>query len=480
MPTRISEALDVSPEALVAEGVLDAFTDVDSKFHVDPHLLEYAETVEFKDSYQRLRRYFESVIKLLDVSASVGDRFYRQAHSKLIFHELPFAALGYSKNGIGGSGIGPGIARQLVATAAEIVEAGIKDPDIFELVGLFEENIGADRVSDMIISIILPDILAYTRRVAKNLEVETTTFKAHGEEFDLPYIAELTPTRKFRRRPIIFLPKEVLRPLPVAYDWNDIDSVCAHNREVRQRINHIIGNTWKRATSRNVSKRELRNVLLRNPEALRDLLSQYREKPADRYDFERDPDGELIWNEIAQEYVEQFPLELTVEPRVTAENILEIVTTICNHFRRLVENNGMHEAFYNDSGKQRHERFAQLLFFAVADAYCTANDLDLNREPNAGRGPVDFKLSRGFKAKVNVEVKYSSNSKLIDGFTKQLKIYDEAERTQHSVYLIIRTTESTAAIDTIVELRSKELREGKRVPDIIVVDGRPKPSASKA
>jgi hypothetical protein len=279
---------------------------------------------------------------------------------------------------------------------------------------------------------------------------------------------------------MIFLPKEVLRPLPVAYGWDDIDTVCTHNKEVRQRINHIIGDTWKKATSRNVSKQALRNALLRNPEALRDLLSQYRAKPANRYDFERDPDGELVWNDIAKEYAKRFPLELEVEPHVTADSILEVVTTVCNHFRRLVENNGMHEAFYNDSGEQRHERFAQLLFFAVADAYCTANDLDLNREPNAGRGPVDFKLSRGYKAKVNVEVKYSSNRKLVDGFTTQLGIYDKAEQTQHSVYLVIRTTESTTAIDTILELRSKELREGKKVPDIIVVDGRPKPSASRA
>src|SRR5215210_5137174 len=112
MTTRISEALGVSPEDLAAEGALDAFTDVDSRFHVDPHLLQYAEIPEFKESYQRLRNHFEAVIKLLDVSSHSGDRFYRQAFARLVFRELPFAALGYSKAGIGGSGIGPGIARR--------------------------------------------------------------------------------------------------------------------------------------------------------------------------------------------------------------------------------------------------------------------------------------------------------------------------------------------------------------------------------
>jgi hypothetical protein len=140
----------------------------------------------------------------------------------------------------------------------------------------------------------------------------------------------------------------------------------------------------------------------------------------------------------------------------------------------------MFVAFYNDSGSRRHERFAQLLFFAVADTYCAANNLDLNREPNAGRGPVDFKVSRGYGARVNVEVKYSSNNKLLAGFTKQLEIYNRAERTQHSLYLVIRTTESSAKIDQLLKIRSEELYKGNRVPNIIVVDGRHKPSASKA
>jgi hypothetical protein len=480
MATRISEALGVSPESLAAEGALDAFTDVDARFHVDPHLLQHADTPEFHDSYQRLRSHFEAVIKLLDVSSYPGDRFYRQAYARLVFRELPFAALGYSKVGTGGSGIGPGIAKQLVATAAEIVEAGIKEPDIFELVGLFEENIGADRVSDMIVFIILPDILKYTRRVAENLGVDTTIFKARGEEFELPSIIEVTTARKIRRRPIVFLPKEILRTLPVAYDWDDIDYVSAHNREVRQRINHLIGDTWKQATSRRVSKEQLRRVLLRNPEALRDLLSQYRKKPAERYDFDRDPDGELIWDEIAREYAKRFPLELDVERRVTADKVKEVVAAICEHFRKLVEDNGMFAAFYDDSGKRRHERFAQLLFFTVADIYCASNNLDLSRESNAGRGPVDFKVSRGYGAKINVEVKYSSNSKLIDGYTKQLEIYNRAERTYHSVYLVIRTTESTATIDALLELQTKGLQEGRQVPDVIIVDGRQQPSASKA
>ena len=81
------------------------------------------------------------------------------------------------------------------------------------------------------------------------------------------------------------------------------------------------------------------------------------------------------------------------------------------------------------------ERASQLLFYGIAEVYCVANNLDLNRETNAGVGSLDFKLSKGFNAKVNVEIKYSTNTNLVKGFEKQLPTYNKAEKTNTSVYI---------------------------------------------
>ena len=54
----------------------------------------------------------------------------------------------------------------------------------------------------------------------------------------------------------------------------------------------------------------------------------------------------------------------------------------------------MNRIFFVDQNP-RHERFAQLLFYAIAAAYCEANDIDVSPESDAGAGPVDFKLSSG-------------------------------------------------------------------------------------
>ena len=73
--------------------------------------------------------------------------------------------------------------------------------------------------------------------------------------------------------------------------------------------------------------------------------------------------------------------------------------------------------FYTETMESRSMKYlAERLFYAVADADREANNVDLNREPNAGNGRVDFKLSKGYTARVLVEVKKSSNSDLLNGF----------------------------------------------------------------
>jgi len=224
----------------------------------------------------------------------------------------------------------------------------------------------------------------------------------------------------------------------------------------------------------------LKSVLLEYPELIVDLISQYKNKPVGRYDFKNDPRGEIIWYEDAKNFARLYPLDLKNYKQVDESNIVDIVRDICIQYRTLIENNGLVKLIYGDNGKQRREKYPQLIFYGVADSYCKASNLDLSAEPNAGRGSVDFKISKGYNSRVNVEVKYSSNPNLLKGFKVQLPIYDKAEKTIHSFYLVIRTTESTKNIDNLNQLRDDAVKEGKIAPEIIIVDGRVQDSASKA
>lgn len=107
----------------------------------------------------------------------------------------------------------------------------------------------------------------------------------------------------------------------------------------------------------------------------------------------------------------------------------------------MIEDNQLCKLLYDKNGKRKHESAAQLLFFGIADAYCSANNLDISPESDAGRGPVDFKVSKGANIKVLVEVKLTSNSKLEKGFTSQLPIYQKSEKSHKGIYLVIHNME---------------------------------------
>ena len=107
----------------------------------------------------------------MNASLKIGDRLFREAAIRLQFREINYASLGYSSSSSSGSGIGPKLANELAKTAFDIVKAGINDPVIFELVGLFESGIGADRISDMTVWVILEDLLLFSQRVTKTLSL---------------------------------------------------------------------------------------------------------------------------------------------------------------------------------------------------------------------------------------------------------------------------------------------------------------------
>ena len=68
-----------------------------------------------------------------------------------------------------------------------------------------------------------------------------------------------------------------------------------------------------------------------------------------------------------------------------------------DQFQFLIEKRRLSEELYHE-GDPRPEKSAQRLFFAVAHAYCKANNLDLTPEADTGNGPVDFKMSSGSQA----------------------------------------------------------------------------------
>ena len=339
--------------------------------------------------------------------------------------------------------------------------------------GLFEENIGADRIGDMIANIIMPNLLAYSDRV----------FREIGVCVDIPYLVDekeyYLPTNPYNQAHIILVPIDVLNDLPLAHSHEGIEQVTAFNEELRNDLNGIIGDIWdKKRTPKSVYKR----AILNNPHLLAKLIEVYRNMSPSAYDFDLDPNGQHLWYEHTKQAVRKNPLELVLGPHPESEDVFDVVIKICQKFKKLVEYNGLHTLLYKDRACQepKHEEAAQKVFYGVASSYCEANNLDLSPEINSGRGPVDFKVSRGFDSRILVEIKLSSNKKLVHGFSTQLEEYAKAEQPKHLIYLVID-------VGGYSKQRWEEFRNviadakfsDKPVPTLIHVDSKRKPPASK-
>lgn len=228
-----------------------------------------------------------------------------------------------------------------------------------------------------------------------------------------------------------------------------------------------------------ILKKRFREALLTSPKDLKELLRGYNQYQGRAYDVQSDPDGLLSWFELGQDFAKAFPVSLFLNAAPTIQDIESTVEAIVLQFQKLIEHNGLNIHLFDSNRKPLHERYSQRLFFSVADSYCKANNVDLNAEPNAGSGPVDFKFSSGYDLRVLAEIKLSSNPQLVHGYEKQLRIYEDAENTDKGVYVILRVANSESSIKRALKLRDAAAKSGGSPPKVFVIDGRRKLSASK-
>jgi hypothetical protein len=461
----ISEYFRIESSKLNELGVFDRFVGIDSKLFVDPFLFENLDIPEFKDSREKIKNHFRKVIKLLLVSKNSNDLPFKQAVRFLTFEEVKGVGIGYGKNTGDGNCIGPKLARKLAEVGKEIVDFGITDPEIFELLGLFQEDYGADRLSDLTIRILHEEFVQYSVRITKELGISNIKKEYKDRDYQLPYIKELGSFVKF-------LPKKCLRDLPIAHDKENIDYVVSFNEDLRHKLNQLVGEDW----SKHLKKPDLKSSLLDNKDAIRDLVSHYQNKKPLSYNFNEDPKGEISWKAVGEKIAHENKLELSLPKSPSIEDVKDVVVEIIKKFKKNVEFNGANKLLKKGNGRIGEE-FCQRVFYIVADSYCTANNLDLTAEGNGGRGPVDFKMSRGLQ-KIVVEVKLTSNSKFLDGIKKQLPTYEKVESAK-GIFLIIKTSESNTQVSNLQSLELEYKRNNLTFPDYFVVDAFIKPSASK-
>ena len=468
-PVLFSKHFKIDPKKLDAAKLLDPVLNSDTKLFIDPLLIYKSQNAIIKrDGRKLIKQSFDNVIGLVDISQAEGDVAWKGAFKALNLDERPETGLGFGGAGTSGSSRPPHLRHDILRTAKQIITLGEKNPDMIPLMGLFEKGVGPDTLSDMTTNFLLPVLCEITEEFCTANSIPTRVFGAKYGNRSLPENPYNTAL------PVVLVPRDLLRDLPLAADWSDVSRVVMEVHEIRDAVNQMFGNFAQASVTD--KKKAVREISLKSVRILRLILKAVA-SASESYDENADLDGYYQFRRILYQDPQVFSGMLKPPASMDAAGLRQTVLEIIEQFRKLVEDNNMWELLWNGTS-HRHERASQLLFFAVATVMCAVNNVDISPETNSGGGPVDFKFSTGFHGRLVVEMKLSKGT-VESGYKNQLEIYKKAAATSAGIFVVMDIGGMGYKLRKIERLRDTARAAGELASDIIVIDAKRKASASK-
>jgi hypothetical protein len=309
--------------------------------------------------------------------------------------------------------------------------------------------------------------------LTKTMSVQKVRFdyeteRWESDNFILPF---------YRNTYVLLTPKNILTKEDVwinrkdyLHDFWEIRE-AVFNTQLREELDNYL----KLVLSKNPKSQEYDRVAAdftyKHPEII-DLFIRSKEDRGDKA-IER---SAAYVADSQQLYIEQFN-NLVQLLNINSLFYAMIGDTVTEAYQRItflkdvVENKGGWKLFYVNGQPVRKEEDIQIAYRLTW--FRTLSDV--SREVNDGRGPADFKISRGSVDKTIVEFKLASNPQLRQNLQNQVEIYKKASDVKigFKVIFYFSDAESKRIQDLLVEL------ELTKDPYIIQVDARKKESASK-
>jgi hypothetical protein len=489
MKIYFTDFFNIQTDTLEDYGAFNLSLINDLPLFIDPFLLFGSKKPEYLQLHKSILAYltflkFKSETRITDIS---------QIKSWYLFPEVKQNWFGYSKVGNSGSGLGEkfGIA---MSTSMHIVfddlgKERITQSSHLEKAGLFEIGVGKDNISDFTTNLTKEFLLSYTETFAKaNIDPkQLRVVKVDKVYFD--YDLERWMPKEFTL-PFIFNDYVLLTPRDILTkddNWinsndlrGDFRRICNSipNDQLRNEILNYFQKTLPRPPkNKQNTQKEITHAIqqtIRNfPEIIKWYIKQKEENKEGAKNISKQKVEEVETMFILQlsKFVETL-IEQTEFYKITPDNSFEEALKRVNFLKQVIENNDGYRLFYIDNQPIKREEDLQIIFRLT----WYASDFDVNREPNNGRGPVDYAVSKGSKDKTLIEFKLASNSKLKQNLAKQVEIYEQANNTQSSIKVILYfdNSEYRKITKTLKELKLNDK------PNIILIDAGRKTSASNA
>lgn len=460
-----------------ADDWFDPHLTIDTKLFVDPFLLLRAGG-GWAEGHAELLGHFEHCYRLVAAASSPQSGKAKAARRLLKFPEPYEVGLGYTASGTRGAGSSEKFAASIADGIAVALAAGLDDVEHIEEIGILNKSFGPDRISDAVCNVLKGRLITYTQEVAQRHDVPVKEHYVRNVAVNLESARWIDdtislPTNPETDMPIILVPKRLLRDLPTLNAgswWNS-----SINADVRDEFNLTIG--------QKVNKTTIVEFARRNADRVRRWAREQTSRTdLHGYDFEKDPLGVVQWDKQPVEYAASNPLAPVIESPATPEELAQLISMILDQFKHFIEEQRGWSLLWNDDRTEKPEEAVQLMFLGMAQHYLRLYDVELDREVELGRGPVDFKASRGASLKALIEIKKEHNGKFWNGLDKQLPTYLKSDGADAGWYAAVRYRNNPQSQKRMNELPARvEVAAAEAGKDIryCSINARRPPSASK-
>lgn len=481
-----SDFFNVDPSFLEDYGAFNISLINDLPLFIDPFLLFNSKKKEYQDLH----------LSIIEYVTFLREKSYRHViqpgllSNLFSFHEIKQNWLGYSKIGNKGSGLGLEFAKALNKNLNYIFkdfgEETVTRSSHLEKLCLIESGIGKDSISDFTTNLIKEYLLEYTQQFAiKHIEpIHLSKFRIDKVNFNYEtesWVSDEFILPMFENDFVILTPRDILTKDQNWINKQDIinDFYLISNSIPNEELRSLLNNYLQKNLPINHKKKDFVKAvdltIKHFPEFI-DYYIRYKENKGDEAESvskEKVKNVEQIFIEKVKNFVSKFLDKSEFYSMETANTYVESKRRLM-FFKDAIENKGGHKFFYDKGQPIRREVDLHLLFRLVW--YGTKSDV--SREVNDGRGPVDYKITKGAYDKNLIEFKLASNSRLKANLEKQVEIYKKASDSDKAIKVIVYFTEPELnKVHRILEELGLTQSE-----DIILIDARSdnKPSGSKA
>jgi DNA-binding Lrp family transcriptional regulator len=453
-----SDWFDVSPQHLSAYGAFNISLINDLPVFVDPFLLFNSKKALYRALHDEIIRYVRFLRDRSGEGVSTGllRSWYR-------FPEVKQTWLGYSRFGNRGSGLGEAFGQalneNLHAVFSNFGTETVTKGSHLEKLCLIKDGVGKDNISDFTTNLIKGFLCDYTQTFArahvnpnriKRVAVNQVRFNYSARNwerdyFDLPYIdgdfVLLTP------KDILTKDDAWINKYDLLGDFDEI-SESLPNDELRSQVNDY----FVRQIPADANRKEILEAVAQTVRKFPQIIDYYIKLKEDTggqavaLSEERIREIQTVFGDQVEELVDQLSKDSDFYR--TASDTFDETYNRVMWLKQVIEKNDLYRIFYVDGKPVKREADLQLMFRL---AWYASPD-DVNSEVNNGRGPVDYKISRGSRDSTLVEFKLASNSKLRQNLEHQLPVYEEANQTKKSIAVVMCfTDDETSRTEQVVK-----------------------------